>query len=148
MTTGETYINERGILLDTFKAYGGEFGDVRDFATIARRLNRDPAKVSRDPNWTPVEEILWFPLYGPQHDLIHWLTRPLPKYGENRFVAPTGSNGSLWIPSETYAVAKRVSVPLVVTEGPAKGLMFVQSNARRLLRRRLDRDRQERRRKR
>ena len=129
MTTGETYINERGILLDTFKAYGGEFGDARDFATIARRLNRDPAKVGRDPNWTPVEEILWFPLYGPRHDLIHWLARPLPKYGENKFVAPTGSNGSLWIPPETYAVAKHVSVPLVVTEGPAKGLMFVQSNA-------------------
>ena len=62
---------------------------------------------------------LWFPLYGPQHDLIHWLARPLPKYGENKFVAPTGSNGSLWIPPETYAVAKHVSVPLVVTEGPA-----------------------------
>jgi hypothetical protein len=44
VTTGETYITERGILLDTFKAYGGEFGDARDFATIARRLNRDPAK--------------------------------------------------------------------------------------------------------
>ena len=70
MTPGETYINERGVLLDTFKAYGGEFGDARDFATIAARLNRDPAKVGRDPNWAPVEEILWFPLYGPQHDLI------------------------------------------------------------------------------
>jgi hypothetical protein len=52
MTPGETYITERGVLLDTFKAYGGEFGDARDFATIAARLNRDPAKVGRDPNWS------------------------------------------------------------------------------------------------
>ena len=129
MTTGETYINERGILLNTFKAYGGEFGAARDFATIARRLNRDPAKVARDPNWTPVEEILWFPLYGPQHDLIHWLARPLPKYKEAKFVAPIGSDSMPWIPPETRGVAKDIDKPIIICEGPVKGMSLLQAGA-------------------
>jgi hypothetical protein len=58
------YLRERGVLETTFFACGGEFGDPRDIATIATRLNRDPAKLGRDPNWATVEEILWFPLYG------------------------------------------------------------------------------------
>ena len=123
------YLRERGVLETTFLACGGEFGDPRDTATIATRLNRDPAKVGRDHNWAAVEEILWFPLYGPQHDLIQWLARPLPKYGESKFVAPSGSNGSLWIPPETYAVAKHVSVPLVITEGPCNGMVLKQAGA-------------------
>jgi hypothetical protein len=64
-----------------------------------------------------------------QHDLIQWLARPLPKYGERKFVAPNGSNGSLWIPPETYAVAKHASVPLVITEGPCKGMVLKQAGA-------------------
>ena len=123
------YLCERGVLETTFLACGGEFGDPRDTATIATRLNRDPAKVGCDPNWAAVEEILWFPLYGPQHDLLQWLARPLPKFGDSKFVAPNGSNGSLWIPSETYAVAKHVSVPLIITEGPCKGMVLKQADA-------------------
>ena len=73
---------------------------------LQSRLNRDHAKVARDPNWPAVEAILWFPIYGASHELIHWLARPLPKLGESKFVAPTGSNGTLWIPPETYAVAR------------------------------------------
>ncbi len=126
----ETYLRDRGVLKATLAAYGGEIGGPGDTGTIAERLNRDPAKVIRDPNWPAVEEILWFPVRGVSGELVHWIARPLPKYGESKFVAPTGSNGSLWIPSETYAVAKFVSVPLVVTEGPVKGMVLVQAGAR------------------
>ena len=126
--SGADYLRARGVLEATFAAYGGEAGNPRDTATVAERLNRDPAKVGRDPNWPAVEAILWFPIYGPQHDLVHWLARPLPKLGESKFVAPTGSNGTLWIPPETYAVARHVSVPLVVTEGPIKGMVLRQAS--------------------
>ena len=123
------YLRERGVLETTFAQYGGEPGSPRDTAMIAGRLNRDHAKVIRDPNWPAVEAILWFPIYGASHELVHWLARPLPKYGESKFVAPTGSNGSLWIPPETYAVAKHASVPLVISEGPVKGMILVQAGA-------------------
>ena len=76
------------------------------------------------------EEILWFPIRGVSGELVHWIARPLPKYGDSKFVAPTGSNGSLWIPAETYAVAKHVSVPLVISEGPVKGMALIQAGAR------------------
>ena len=124
------YLRERGVLETTFAQYGGEPGSPRDTAMIASRLNRDRAKVIRDPNWPAVEAILWFPIRGVSGELVHWIARPLPKYGESKFVAPTGSNGSLWIPSETYAVAKHVSVPLVITEGPIKGMVLIQAGAR------------------
>ena len=123
------YLRDRGVLETTFAQYGGEPGNPRDTATIAKRLNREPAKVIRDPNWPAVDSILWFPIYGASHDLIHWLARPLPKLGESKFVAPTGSNGTLWIPPETYAVAKHVSVPVVISEGPIKGMVLRQAGA-------------------
>jgi Domain of unknown function (DUF3854)/Protein of unknown function (DUF3631) len=126
---GADYLRARGVLEATFSAYGGELGDPRDTATVAERLNRGHGKVARDPNWPAVEAILWFPIYGASHELVHWLARPLPKLGESKFVAPTGSNGTLWIPPETYAVAKHVSVPLTISEGPIKGMVLTQAGA-------------------
>ena len=124
------YLRDRGVLETPFARYGGEPGNPRDAATIAKRLNRSPRKVIRDPNWPAVESILWFPIHGANDELLHWLARPLPKDCESKFVAPTGSNGSLWIPPETYAVAKHVSVPPGVTEGPVKGMVLRQAGAR------------------
>jgi hypothetical protein len=121
------YLRARGVLEATFAAYDGEAGSPGDTATVASRLNREHAKVARDPNWPAVEAILWFPIYGASHELVHWLARPLPKLGESKFVAPTGSNGTLWIPGETYGVAKHTSVPLVITEGPIKGMVLLAS---------------------
>ena len=69
------YLRDRGVLETTFAQYGGEPGNPRDTAMIAERLNREPAKVIRDPNWPAVEAILWFPIHGASGELVHWIAQ-------------------------------------------------------------------------
>ena len=76
-----------------------------------------------------VKAVLWFKILNFNGELVHYLARPLPSYGEAKFVAPIGSDSMPWIPSETRDIAKDIDKPLVVTEGPIKEMALLQAGA-------------------
>ena len=125
------YLTIRGVAEETFLSHGGEIDALIDGTKIAKRLNRDYHRAIHDTAWTSVRAILWFPLHGlnGENKDASWVARPLPDYGGKKFVCPNGSDGAPWIPRETYAARKDIEQPLIITEGPTKGMVLRQAGA-------------------
>ena len=129
MSTAESYLAERGVLIETFTSNGGEIDASPHCSKISERLNRDFDGVRLSKDWDAVKEILWFPVSISHGERVHWLARPLPIYKKMKFVAPVGSDGMPWVPQKTREVAKDIDKPIVISEGPVKGLALVQAGA-------------------
>ena len=97
--------------------------------TIAKRLNRDPGRTNHDNAWINVQAILWFPLRDARGETTGWLARPLPHYDGQKFLCPNGSDGTPWIPRDTYRARGDVELALFITEGPVKGMALLQAGA-------------------
>jgi hypothetical protein len=122
-------LRSRGVLDETFIAHRAEIGEWCASETIAKKLKRDLYRTRYDTNWSSVSAILWFPLCNLRGDIISYLARPLPNYNGQKLLAPNKSNGEAWIPRETFAARKDVTQPLVITEGPVKGMVLAQCGA-------------------
>ncbi len=125
----EEYLRERGVFEKTFIEHGGEIDSPLSPSKISQRLARNYDDVCRNDLWARVKAVLWFKVCNSNGELVHYLARPLPSYGEAKFVAPIGSDSMPWIPPETRDVAKDIDKPLVVTEGPVKGMSLLQVGA-------------------
>ncbi|PWT80405.1 MAG: hypothetical protein C5B58_11735 [Acidobacteria bacterium] len=80
--------------------------------------------------WNLVDVILWFRTHDSQGNASSWIARPIPQIHERiKFINPQGERAPIWIPAETWAIAKDTTVPIMVTEGPVKGLVLVQAGA-------------------
>jgi hypothetical protein len=55
---GETYLRERGVLVETFLSHGGEIDSSPHCAKISERLNRNLDRVRLSEEWKAVKEIL------------------------------------------------------------------------------------------
>ena len=123
------YLLSRGILEETFLSHGGEIDPWMLRETISKRLNRDAARTMHDNGWIDVQAILWFPLRNTRGETTSWLARPLPHYDNQKFLCANGSDGSPWIPPDTYRVRGDVEQALFITEGPFKGMALLQAGA-------------------
>jgi hypothetical protein len=123
------YLLERGVLEEIFTKYGGEIDSQLNASKIAARLARNHDHVSRSNLWAQVSAVLWFKVWNGDGELVHYIARPLPSYGEAKFVAPIGSDSMPWIPQETRDIAKDIDKPIIITEGPIKGMTLWQAGA-------------------
>jgi len=123
------YLVGRGVMEETFSDHGGEIDPWMLRETIAKRLNRDPGRTNHDNAWINVQAILWFPLRDARGETTGWLARPLPHYDGQKFLCPNGSDGTPWIPGETFRARRDVELPLFITEGPVKGMALLQAGA-------------------
>jgi hypothetical protein len=124
------YLADRGVQWETFTAQGGEISFGAETDLISRRLNLNFDRVRLSEEWNSVEVTLWFRTYDGQGGGLSWIARPIPQiYERIKFVNPQGERSPIWIPAETWEVAKDVTVPITVTEGPVKGLVLVQAGA-------------------
>ena len=130
------YLNTRGVLPETFKAHGCEITGV-DRDRVAQELNWNPStRKSQKLGWA--EAILHFPIFGPNGTGQHesWILKVLPSKGNSppplapKFRVPTGKRSPIWIPQVTWEAVKDVSQPLIVTEGPVKGLAVSQAGGK------------------
>ena len=123
------YLLGRGVLEETFLSHGGEIDPWMLRETISKRLNRDAARTMHDNGWIDVQVILWFPLRNSRGETTSWLARPLPHYDNQKFLCANGSDGSPWIPPDTYRVRGDVEQALFITEGAVKGMALLQAGA-------------------
>ncbi len=123
------YLRERGVLEETFIKHGGEIDSPLHPSKISQRLARNYDHVCRSDLWRRVSAVLWFKVWNFNGELVHYLARPLPSYGEAKFVAPIGSDSMPWIPPETRDIAKDIDKALVITEGPIKAMTLLQAGA-------------------
>jgi Protein of unknown function (DUF3631)/Domain of unknown function (DUF3854) len=123
------YLLGRGVLEETFSDHGGEIDPWMLRERISKRLNRDAARTMHDNRWIDVQAILWFPLRNTRGETTSGLARPLPHYDGQKFLCPNGSDGTPWIPGETFRARRDVELPLFITEGPVKGMALLQAGA-------------------
>jgi Protein of unknown function (DUF3631)/Domain of unknown function (DUF3854) len=82
-----------------------------------------------------VKEALWFPCRDDKGQTLSWSFRPLPALakadadGEVKFLTPKKGNNFPFIPAPTWAVKEKPKHPLLITEGPVKGLAALQAGA-------------------
>jgi hypothetical protein len=126
----EDYVRKRGVLLETFTSHGGEIDYLLGWGRFCQRLKRGDGKGRCDPAWNELESILWFRVSSFNGELAHYIARALPNgFKGAKFLASNGSDSLPWIPYETQAVARDAAVPLVLTEGPIKGMALLQAGA-------------------
>jgi hypothetical protein len=123
MNLAEDYLTQRGISLDTAVKYGIEF-DKRVSSKVAQeRLGRGWPKGE-------VNEVLWFPVYDLNENIVSWIARPLPNNSLlPRFVCPNGSDGPPLIFKEVWDARRATDQDVLITEGPPKGLVLRQAGA-------------------
>ena len=116
----KNYLSERGVLEETFARHEGEIDLSLQPEKISQRLARDHHHVCSSEDWRKVTSVLWFKVWGANGEFVHYLARPLPAYGNAKFVAPIGSDSIPWIPQETRAIMKDIDNALVITEGRSR----------------------------
>jgi putative DNA primase/helicase len=120
---GQLYLIERGINLDTAHKYGVEFDNRVSSKMANERLGRGWPKGE-------VNEVLWFPVYDPNGNIVSWIARPLPNnFLLPRFVCPNGSGGPPLIFKEVWEARKTTDKGITISEGPPKGLVLRQAGA-------------------
>ena len=71
-------------------------------------------------------EVIWFPLYDRQSNIVSWIARPLPTINpQEKFICPLGSNGVPFVPQVVYGLPHGQAV--ILTEGPVKALVCQQA---------------------
>ena len=125
----KNYLSERGVLEETFTRHEGEIDLPLQPEKISQRLARSHHHVCSSEDWRKVTSVLWFKVWGANGEFVHYLARPLPSYGNAKFVAPIGSDSMPWIPQETRGIMKDIDNALVITEGPIKAMTLLQSGA-------------------
>jgi putative DNA primase/helicase len=123
VSPGEQYLIQRGISLDTAARYGVELDNRVSSKMANERLGR---------GWPrgEVNEVLWFPVYDPNANIVSWIARPLPNNSLlPRFVCQKGSGGPPLIFKEVWAARKTTDKDIIITEGAPKGLVLCQAGA-------------------
>jgi hypothetical protein len=115
------YLSARGITDETVRVHGLELDDLLSATIIKSRLGRRLPK--------SVNELIWFPLPDAQRTVCSYIARILPDVNVNgqkfKFLCPKGSDGPPYIPKPVFGL--KAGRPLVITEGPIKGLACVQA---------------------
>jgi hypothetical protein len=124
MNLAETYLSERGINLDSAAQHGLEFDERVSQEIALDRLGRRLPK--------GVIEVIWIPVRDSHGSIIERIARLLPSVcGSDgkliKFLCPTGSTGRPFIPGPVWEASKRTNHPIIVTEGPIKGLALCQA---------------------
>jgi hypothetical protein len=138
MSLAEQYLQERGISPATVAENKIEIhsrvGDDRVLAsTYHRVLGFDNWHTG--PFQEIIEESLWFACRDANGTTQSWILRPFPmlpgKNGDSptKFLTPRDGNNYPFIPPATWKVAQSPKHPLLVTEGPCKGLATLQAGA-------------------
>ena len=74
---GESYLLERGVLLETFTSHGGEIDYLLGRGQFCQRLKRGYGNGRCDPAWNELESILWFRVPSFNGELAHYIARAL-----------------------------------------------------------------------
>jgi hypothetical protein len=132
------YLKDRGINLETVIENRIELkpsiGEERVLAsTYHRILGFDNWHTG--PLHEQIRESIWFPCRDAHGTTQSWILRPFPELtGKNgdsptKFLTPRDGNNYPFVPSRTWKVAQNPKHPLLVTEGPCKGLAVLQGGA-------------------
>src|SRR6478672_4281713 len=79
-----------------------------------------------------IKESIWFPCMDENTTIHSWIVRPFPVLtkpdgGAVKFLTPKGANGYPFVPLLTWQVRDKPNKPLLITEGPCKGLSALQA---------------------
>ena len=123
------YLAARGILPQTALDNGFEFDESPTHKLVSQRLNGD-FSVNGKPLSAVASEILWIPVRDSDGAVEAWIARPLPTIDDGpRFLSPRGVFIPVCVFHAVWDVRKRIDAPLVITEGPPKGLALLQAGA-------------------
>jgi hypothetical protein len=130
MSISTEYLLERGVLPDTAVSHGIEIDEAPDKNRITDRLGADSVKGKVLS--ALVREILWCPVYDSEGALLLWAARVflnLPDDGVPKFIIPSGRHAAPFISKSVWDTVNQIGAPLVITEGPIKGLVLEQAGA-------------------
>jgi hypothetical protein len=126
---GELYLTQRGVNLDTATKHGVQIEPYPSAASIIDRLGKDMV-IGEKRLSELVQEMMWFPIRDFDAALKSWLARPLPTIPEGpKFLSACDSSGPPFIPKQVWEQRKRTDSPVIITEGPVKGLVLCQAGA-------------------
>jgi hypothetical protein len=136
----EDYFKERGVTLETVLENGIEIrpsvGDDRVLAKDYRfRLGGLDNWHGTAPFQEVIEESIWFACRDANGTIHSWILRPFPALppvngsGAAKFLTPRGGNGYPFILKPVWDARTKTSKPIVITEGPVKGLALYQAGA-------------------
>jgi Domain of unknown function (DUF3854) len=129
LTDAEKYLIERGVSRQSWKKAGVEFYESEIHTPWERlALGKDRRQQIRNH----CNRSIWVPCFGPNGSAEEpaWIVRPPSSLATlNKFLVAHGKRAPVWIAPETYAVAKDVSKPITLTEGPVKGMVLAQAGA-------------------
>ena len=123
----QSYLEARGIHLETVQAHGLEFDPAPTAERIIERLG-DDILIGGRPLSERAQELLWFPHHNADGAITSWTVRvfPTPADGQ-KFLTPKDGGGPPYIPREIWKVTDKTDVPIILTEGPAKALACIQA---------------------
>lgn len=126
MSLAETYLFDRGITRETILGAGIEIDQAPTSKKIKDRLGGEvcPGGV---PLSRAASEIIWFSICDQNGLNGQWIARPLPTIAGLKFLTAHNAPSPVYIPAKVWAVANKVDVPLIITEGPVKALACVQA---------------------
>ena len=124
------YLSERGVLKDTAVAHGLEIDETPDSARIIGRQGTDTIRgnsLSRSST-----ELIWCPIHDADGATTLWTVRVFPLASENnlpKFITTIGHHAAPFIEPPVWNIASQVASPLILTEGPIKGVVLSQAGA-------------------
>lgn len=125
MNLAEEYLSQRGVSLEFARKQGVEFDSLLDADQIRERLGGGCF-----PLWDMAKEIIWFPVTNTEAGVtISWIARPLPTLEKIKFHSKTDGGGPPFIPRLVWTARKKTDQPIIITEGPVKGLAIHQAGA-------------------
>jgi hypothetical protein len=131
-TVALSYLSDRGIAPETVADNKIEICTRVLASTYRRRLHFD--NWHNGPFHEIVNESIWFPCMDAHSTIHNWIVRPFPvlpgKDGNAvKFLSSKDGNGYPFVPLKTWEVKDKPSRPLLITEGPCKGLSALQAGA-------------------
>ena len=131
-TIALSYLFDRGIGQETVAANKVEICTRVLASTYRLRLHFD--NWHNGPFHEIVNESIWFPCMDAHSTIHNWIVRPFPvllgKDGNAvKFLTSKDGNGYPFVPLKTWEVKGKPNKPLLITEGPCKGLSALQAGA-------------------
>jgi DNA polymerase I len=124
------YLSERGVLEHTALAHGLEIDQMPEQARIVDRLGTDTIRGNSLSQ--SAAELLWCPIHDANGTTTLWTVRVFPIVPNNgipKFITTIGHHAAPFIEPAVWNIANQVASPLILTEGPIKGMILSQAGA-------------------
>jgi Domain of unknown function (DUF3854) len=124
------YLSERGVLEHTALAHGLEIDETPEQARIVDLLGTDTIRGNSLSQ--SAAELLWCPIHDANGTTTLWTVRVFPIVPNNgipKFITTIGHHAAPIIEPPVWNIANQVAWPLILTEGPIKGMVLSQAGA-------------------